>query len=347
MPRVGERCVAATIHYRTRRVDIDRYMALNESTWRELDALVDRAGTMGSRLSPPEVERLLQLYQRASAHLSYVHTNFNDPALSARLSRTVGSASAVIYSTPARAGRAIGRFFTRSFPAAVWHARRFVVVSALLMFLPAVAMGAWLSNSDHARNVAISPELQRAYLEQDFENYYSSEAAAAFSTKVLVNNIQVSFLAFVGGIAFCVPTAYLLISNGLNIGAAAGLFHSAGKWPKFYGLILPHGILELSSIVVAGAAGLSLGWALIAPGEQTRARSLANEGRRAVTILIGLILAFTVAGLIEGFVTPSGLPTAMRVGIGAVVGLTFWSYIVVLGRNAVALGYTGAFGEDR
>ena len=341
MPRDGKRCVATTIQYGTRRVDIDRYMALNESTWRELDALVDRAGTMGSRLSPPEVERLLQLYQRASAHLSYVHTNFNDPALSARLSRTVG------YSTPARAGRAIGRFFTRSFPAAVWHARRFVVISALLMFLPAIAMGAWLSNSDHARNIAISPEAQRAYLEEDFQNYYSSEAAAAFSTKVLVNNIQVSFFAFVGGIAFCLPTAYLLISNGANIGAAAGLFHSAGKWSKFYGLILPHGLLELSAIVVAGAAGLSLGWALIAPGEHTRARSLANEGRRAVTILIGLILAFVVAGLIEGFVTPSGLPTAMRVGIGAVVGLTFWSYIVVFGRNAVAQGYTGAFGEDR
>ena len=123
--------------------------------------------------------------------------------------------------------------------------------------------------------------------------------------------------------------------------------HSAGKWPKFYGLILPHGVLEISAIVVAGAAGLSLGWALIAPGEQTRARSLAHEGRRAVTILIGLILAFIVAGLIEGFVTPSGLPTSMRVGIGLVVGLTFWAYIVVLGRTAVAQGFTGSFSDSR
>jgi uncharacterized membrane protein SpoIIM required for sporulation len=328
-------------------VDIDRYMALNDSTWRELDALVDRAGTMGSHLSPPEVERLLQLYQRASAHLSYVHTNFNDPALSARLSRTVGSASAVIYSAPTRAGRAIGRFFTHTFPAAVWHARRFVAVSALLLLIPAIAIAAWLSNSDHARDVAISPELQQAYLEEEFEDYYSSEAAASFSTKVLVNNIRVSFLAFVGGILFCVPTMFLLIFNGANIGQAAGLFHSAGKWPKFYGLILPHGVLEISAIVVAGAAGLSLGWALIAPGEQTRARSLAHEGRRAVTILIGLIIAFIVAGLIEGFVTPSGLPTSMRVGIGLVVGITFWAYIVVLGRAAVAQGYSGSFSDFR
>jgi uncharacterized membrane protein SpoIIM required for sporulation len=144
-----------------------------------------------------------------------------------------------------------------------------------------------------------------------------------------------------------VPTIYLLLFNGANVGAAAGLFHSAGKWPKFYGLILPHGVLELSAIVVAGAAGLSLGWALVAPGEATRARALANEGRRAVTILIGLILAFIVAGIIEGFVTPSGLPTGVRVGIGVVVGLTFWTYLAALGRIAVAQGYSGAFGEDR
>jgi hypothetical protein len=74
---------------------------------------------------------------------------------------------------------------------------------------------------------------------------------------------------------------------------------------------------------------------------------LANQGRRAVTILIGLILAFTIAGIIEGFVTPSGLPTAMRVGIGVLVGITFWTYIIVLGRMAVASGHTGAFGDDR
>lgn len=326
-------------------MDIDRYIAINEPVWDELDYLVKRAGGVGLRPSGVEIDRMVQLYQQASAHLSYVHTHFNDPALSARLSSIVGNASAVIYSTPGRALRSIGRFFARSFPAAVWHARRFVVVSALLFFGPALAAGAWFANSDEAISRSMSPELREAYLESEFEDYYSSKAAAQFSTEVLVNNIRVSFLAFVGGILLCLPSAYLLMFNGLNVGFAAGVFHNAGRWQQFYGLILPHGVLELSAIVIAGAAGLSLGWAIIAPGDTTRARALAVQGRRAVTIIIGLMIAFVVAGLIEGFVTPSSLPTEMRVGVGIAVGVFFWVYLIGIGRVAAAEGYTGALSE--
>lgn len=331
--------------YRCACVDIDRYIAGNESLWRELEDLTGRAGALGGRLSPLEVERLVQLYQRVSAQLSYVQSNFADPALSARLTRLVGAAAAVVYSAPVGARRATMRFFSHTFPAAVWHGRRFLALSALLLLVPAIAAGAWFATSDQARDVALDREAQRAYVEQEFEDYYSSEAAAAFSTRVLVNNIRVSFLAFAGGVLLGVPTVLLLVFNGANIGVAAGVFHAAGRWPRFYGLILPHGLLELSAIVVAGAAGLSLGWSIIAPGDRTRTQSLAYEGRRAVTILIGLMVAFIVAGLVEGFVTPSGLPTSMRVAVGVVVAAAFWAYVVVYGRRAVALGHDGSFGQ--
>jgi hypothetical protein len=195
----------------------------------------------------------------------------------------------------------------------------FVVISALLMFLPAVAVGAWLSNSDHARNVAISPELQQAYLEEDFENYYSSEAARPSAPRC--SSTTSRSRSSRSSAASCSATDRVsVIFNGANVGVAAGLFHVPANGPSSTASSCRTALLELSAIVVAGAAGLSLGWALIAPGEQTRARALANEGRRAVTILMGLVLAFIVAGIIEGFVTPSGLPTAMRVGIGALWG---------------------------
>lgn len=326
-------------------MDIDRYIAMHESTWRELDALTVQASSIGRRLDPAEVDRFVQLYQQATAHLSYVHTHYHDPALSARLSTTVGNASALIYSTPSHPGRALARFFTHAFPGAVWHARRFVVVSALVLFVPAIASTVWFANSERARNVAIPVEVQNAYIDYEFEEYYSSEAAAAFSAKVLTNNILVAIRAFAMGILLCIPTVLLLAYNGVNVGIAAGLFHSAGRWPKFYGLILPHGVLELSAIVVAGAAGLAIGWSLIAPGDTTRARALAAEGRRSVSILIGLAIAFVVAGLIEGFVTPSGLPTSVRVSIGVIVGLAFWMYIVVFGRAAADEGHDGSLGK--
>ena len=99
-----------------------------------------------------------------------------------------------------------------------------------------------------------------------------------------------------------------------------------------------------SAIVVAGAAGLAVGWTIIDPGDRTRTSALAEQGRRSAVIALGLMVAFVLAGLIEGFVTGSGLPTALRVGVGAAIFLAFWTYVLTLGRRAAAEGYTGAFG---
>jgi uncharacterized membrane protein SpoIIM required for sporulation len=287
----------------------------------------------------------VQLYQRASTHLSHARTQHADPALVARLTRLVAASGGVLYGTRSRSLSGLARFFTTSFPAAVWHARRFIVVSAALLFVPAVLVGAWLAQSDAALEASAPAALREAYVEDDFEAYYSSAPAGEFATSVTVNNIQVSFLAFAAGIFVCVLTAFILVNNGANVGQAAGLFAAVGQQPKFYGLILPHGLLELSAIIVAGGAGLAIGWAIVDPGDRSRREALAEQGRRSAVIALGLMLAFVVAGTIEGFVTPSGLPTSMRVGIGVVVFVAFWTYVIVLGRRAASLGYTGAFGE--
>jgi uncharacterized membrane protein SpoIIM required for sporulation len=326
-------------------VDVDRFIATNQASWDRLEHLTSAAAQPGARLAPQQVDELVQLYQRASTNLSHARTQEADPALIARLTRIVARAGGVLYSTRSRSLSGVARFFSTSFPAAVWHARRPVLASALLLLVPALLMGAWLARSDAALEASGPEAVREAYIEEDFEAYYSSAPAAEFATQVTVNNIQVAFLAFATGILLCVVTAFVLAYNGANIGHAAGLFAAAGEQAKFYGLILPHGLLELSAIIVAGGAGLAVGWAIIDPGERTRLEALAEQGRRSAVIVLGLALAFIVAGTIEGFVTPSGLPTALRVGIGVVAGVGFWTYVVVLGRRAAALGYTGAFGE--
>ena len=325
-------------------VDVDRFISTNQAGWSRLEQL-STAASGRARLQPAEIDELVQLYQRASTHLSHARTQAMDPVLVGRLTRLVATSSSAIYGTRSRSLAGMARFFTTSFPAAVWHARRFMVVSALLLFVPALLVGAWLAGSDAALEASAPAAVREAYVQEDFEAYYSSAPASEFATAVTVNNIQVGFLAFSAGILLCVVTAFLLVNNGLNLGKAAGLFAAVGQQPKFYGLILPHGLLELSAIVVAGGAGLAVGWAIIDPGDRLRKDALAEQGRRSAVIALGLMFAFVVAGTIEGFVTPSGLPTAMRIGIGATVSVAFWTYIVVLGRRAASLGYTGAFGE--
>jgi uncharacterized membrane protein SpoIIM required for sporulation len=312
--------------------------------WERLAQLTQQARRGVSDLAPGEVDLLVADYQRVSAHLSHARTAYDDPGLSGRLNRLVAEANGVIYGRRARAVATARRFFAVTFPGAVWHARKFILVSVLCTFLPAIAIAAWIGTSDDALEASAPQSVRDAYLDEDFEDYYSSEPAGQFATEVTVNNIQVSLLAFAAGIFLCIGAVAVLAFNGVNLGFAAGLFLAAGQLGKFFGLILPHGLLELTAVIVAGAAGLQMGWAVIAPGDRTRGDAVAEEGRRSVVIVLGLVLAFIVAGSIEGFITGTGLPTSIRVGIGLVVWLSFLTYVVVLGRRAAAAGETGLFG---
>ena len=324
---------------------IDEFVRIHSAEWDRLDSLARRA-TGAGRLDQAEAGELLDLYLRASAHLAHVQTHYRDRELIRRLTRTVGAANGVIYGSRRSPRRAFGDFFSITFPAAVWFHRRAVLVAALLFVVPAAVMGVWLANSSVALEASAPAEVRDAYVAGDFEDYYSSEPAATFSTGVLVNNIQVSFLAFAAGVLLGLPTVLLLVQNGLNLGFGVGLMTFAGRSGLFWGLILPHGLLEISAIVVAGGAGLALGWSIIDPGDRPRLTSLAEQGHRSVTVVLGLIPMFVTAGLIEGFVTPSDLPTVGRVGIGIAVFTAFWIWIAAWGSRAVSLGYTGLIGES-
>ncbi len=325
-------------------MDIDRYIARHEATWSRLAELTARA-RRAPGLGTEGVEELVSCYQRTSSHLAHTRGAYRDAALTARLTGLVAAASGVIYGSRPGTGRGVRRFLSITFPAAVWHLRRFVVIAAALLLVPAVAVGAWLAVSDAALEASASEEARAAYVASDFESYYSSSPAGQFATQVTVNNIQVSILAFAIGIIGCVGTAGLLVFNGANVGLAGGLFVASGRADRFFGLILPHGLLELSAVIVAGAAGLALGWSVIAPGDQTRRDAIAQTGRRSAVVVLGLMLAFVNAGLIEGFVTGSGLPTPLRVGVGAAVWVAWVAWLVGFGRRAAAQGYTGAMGE--
>jgi uncharacterized membrane protein SpoIIM required for sporulation len=119
-----------------------------------------------------------------------------------------------------------------------------------------------------------------------------------------------------------------------------------GRTAEFFGLILPHGILELTAVFVAAGLGLKLGWTVIDPGRRTRSNALAEEGRALVVGALGIAVMLLVSGLIEGFVTPSGLPTWARIGIGVVAELLFLAWVFVLGKRAHEAGITGDLRDD-
>jgi uncharacterized membrane protein SpoIIM required for sporulation len=326
-------------------VDIDLFIARNGPAWSRLAQLTSQARHGLGRLSPVEIDELVVLYQRVSAHLSHARTAYRDPALNMRLTTLVTQASGVIYRGRSRPGSAVVDFFVWRFPAAVYQSGRFIAASAALLLVPAIVMGIWIGTSDAARDVAMPDAAREAYIQDDFEAYYSSDSATNFATQVTVNNIQVALIAFAGGVLAALPTIVMIVYNGLNIGVAAGMFADAGELGRFFGLILPHGLLELTAVTIAGGAGLRVGWAVIAPGDRSRSEALGTEARRAVLIALGLVVAFMVAGFIEGFVTGRGVTTAVRIAIGVLAELAFVLWIVVQGRKATARGLTGELGE--
>jgi uncharacterized membrane protein SpoIIM required for sporulation len=327
-------------------MNLDRFIAESQPAWDRLRVLTDRAGRGLRHLYAAELDELVRLYQRVSTHLSLARSAYRDPGLVELLTRLTARAGSVIYGVRPRTWRGFLRFVTDTFPAAVWHSRWFVVTSTLCLVVPAVIVAVWIANSTAALQASAPEALRESYVEEDFEAYYSNLASVEFATLVTTNNIRVGIMAFAAGILLCVPTAYILALNGANVGFAAGLFAAAGQQPRFWGLILPHGMLELTAVLIAGAAGLRLGWALVDPGDRPRGAALTDEARRAVAIVIGLVGVFVVAGLIEGFVSGSTLPTWARVGIGALTWAVFCVYIVVRGIAATRRGMTGAIGEQ-
>ena len=252
-----------------------------------------------------------------------------DAMLLSRLTLLVSEAHGVLYGQrDVEAKRGIIEFATVTFPTAVWGIRRFVLAAFLLTALPWAVFQIWLAVSPKAFDVVAPAAASEQYINQDFADYYSNQPSQNFASQVFFNNIRVGFLAFAAGILLCVVTAALLAYNGANGGIAGGLFTHVGQSSKFWGLILPHGLLELSAVIVAGAAGLRIGWTVIDPGDRARIAALSEESRRVGTVLIGLVVAFLMAAVIEGFVTGRPWPTSVRVGIGVVGFVAFWGWTI-------------------
>jgi uncharacterized membrane protein SpoIIM required for sporulation len=316
-------------------VDLDAFTAVHEREWDRLEELLRRR-----RLSAVEVDELVALYQRAATHLSVVRSAAPDPTVAARLSRLVARARAKVSGGSEPWTRELLRFATVSFPAAVYRARRAAAGAAAFSAAVALALGVWIAHTPQAQAVIARQVDVRRLVENDFAGYYTEHAAASFAAQVWTNNAWVAALCIAFGVTG-VLVVVVLVQNAVNVGAIGGMMAVYGRLDLFFGLITPHGLLELTAVFVAAGAGLRLFWAWVDPGPLPRGRAMAREGRSMVTVALGLIVVLLVSGVVEAFVTPSGLPTWARIGIGVVVWSLFLAYVAILGRRAAAAGETG------
>ncbi|MET9915244.1 stage II sporulation protein M [Streptomyces sp. NPDC006476] len=319
-------------------MDLDVFVTAHRAEWDRLDALLGRR-----RLTGAEADELVALYQRTATHLSLIQSSAPDPQLTGRLSQLVARARSAVTGTRRASWRDVTRFLAHGFPSAVYRSRRWWVPTALISTVIAIILGWWIgTHPDVQASIAAPSELRELTRPGgQYETYYSSHPAASFAAQVWTNNAWAAAQCLILGIFLGLPVLWILFQNMLNLGVGFGLMSSAGRLDTFLGLVLPHGMLELTAVFVAAGTGLRLGWTVIDPGPRTRRTALAEEGRAAIGMAIGLALVLFVSGAIEGFVTPSGLPTWARIGIGILAELAFLLYVFVLGGRAARSGETG------
>lgn len=326
-------------------MDLDAYVLAHSGDWARLEELIRRR-----RLSGAEADELVDRYQQVATHLSVVRTSAPDPSLIAYLSSLLARARTRSVGTRSTTWRGVRSFFLDRFPAALYRLRWWWLATLAANVVVTAVMMWWLLEHPNVEQSLISPEAVDQLVEEDFESYYSRYAASHFAAQVWINNAWVAALCLALGILGA-PVVWLLFQNIANLAIIGSIMTRHGQGGHFWGLILPHGLLELTAVFVAGGVGLRLFWSWVEPGSLSRAQSLAREGRTVGTVALGLVAVLLVSGVIEAFVTPSGLPTWARVGIGVAAEAAFLGYVLVLGRAAVRRGHTGdvdaALLEDR
>ncbi len=320
-------------------VDLDAYVGERRGEWNRLEALTRRR-----RLAPHEADELVLLYQRAATHLSVIRSHSPDPVLVASLSQLVLAARASVTGGRRFSWRPVGRFFTTTLPLELYRARRWWLASMVLNVLAGGALIAYFADNPGVIEMFTPGALADPSAVDNFVDYYSEFAAQNFAANVWTHNAFIAGQCLVSGVLI-VPVFYVLGQNLLNIGLTGGLMTYTGNATTFWTYILPHGFLELTAIFVAAGVGLRIGWAWIAPGpHRTRGRALVERARSGMVVALGLVAVLLVAGLLEAYVTPSGWPDPLRIGIGFLVWTAFLGY--ALGAGAAAERRAGSGEPD-
>ncbi|GGF43111.1 membrane protein [Marmoricola endophyticus] len=316
-------------------MDLDAYVAAHHPAWRRLEQLSAHAARSGA-----EADELVDLYQEVATHLSVIRTSAPDAAVVAYLSALLARARTRMVGTRTTGWRAVTGFFGTRFPAALYRTRRWWLTTMLVSYAVTAVMVLWLLANPQVEQSLVDPDDLQRLVDRDFAAYYSESAASHFAAQVWTNNAWVAALCIALGV-LGVPVLLVLFGNVANLAVVGSIMIGHDRADVFFGLILPHGLLELTAVFVAAGTGLRLFWAWLRPGERTRGESLAAEGRSAGGVALGLVVVLLVSGVIEAFVTPSPLPTWARIGIGVLAEVAFLAYVYVLGRRAVLRGVTG------
>lgn len=310
----------------------NQFIQKHSSSWEELKSLTDLLDKKGvSKLNPKQLRRFLYLFRKASHNLAYCRTHFSKSDMVLYLNSLVGRAHSHIYAVRKTNFSVILKYFSSGFPKQIRKFQSYII-TAFLIFLLGFILSLTL--------VTINPENGSYFLPQNMLENINWEMDTAeswdyplVSSIIMVNNISVSFKAFIFGITLGLGTIYVLFYNGALLGALTGLVYHYGNPLRYWSLILPHGVIELTAIFISGGAGLIIARSILIPKDYTRKHSIIKGAKDAVALVFGIMLMLVIAGIIEGFFTPLAISPIAKLVFALLTGIVLLLYFLIPNLN--------------
>jgi uncharacterized membrane protein SpoIIM required for sporulation len=317
-------------------MNLELFLRQRRASWQRMETLLQQTRSNPRRLSAPELNELGLLYRALTSDLALAQRDFPNQQVTRYLNQLVGRAHTLIYRGEPLRRRRLMHFYRRGFPQLYRAILSYTIAAFVLFILPALAAfwavaadPNWIYVIEGAEIAGLVAEVERGELWTDIAPGVRSAAASL----IMTNNIQVMFLTFAGGLTAGLMTLWVMVSNGMHLGAIFGLLTVHNLAAGLAEFVVAHGVVELSVIFLAGGCGLYVGDGLLRPGLASRKDVLVQRTRISVQLILGSVPFLVVAGLIEGFLSPSAAPWWVKVAVGVLTGAALYAYWLGVGRT--------------
>lgn len=305
-----------------------RWLEKRRPHWARLEHLVGiKARRSISALTPGELQELALLYRQTASDLSTVREDVTSSQLAIYLNQLMGRAHNLIYMGRRSKPKGIGTFYKDTYPA-IFRETLPDTFAAFIIFLAAGVVSFLLALADPSfANYLLGPHMTDAIEHHHMWTQSIVTVKPLASSAILTNNLTVAFSTFALGITAGIGTVWMMLLNGLLIGAVGEACWREGMSLQLWSFVAAHGVLELPAIFIAGGAGLGIARGMLFPGGLPRRAALAKAGARSVRLVLGTIPMLLIAGFIEGFVSPSNLPIPVKFALAAALGTLLVLYL--------------------
>lgn len=294
-----------------------RWIEKRKPYWSQLEKLLASGGKSLGSLTRSELQELGLLYRQTAADLAVIRQDPSSVHFARYLNQLMTRAHNIIYAGHRPNYGAILSFFYRDYPAAFRRNLKYVAAAVLVFIVGAIAGTALTFQDPDFQTEILGPQMVQTIQRKEMWTHSIISVKPMASSAIMTNNLTVSFMAFASGITAGLGTIYMMFFNGLMIGVVGSACFMAGMSVKLWSFVVPHGVLELPAIFIAGGAGLKIAQGLLFPGVLPRKESLAKAGKEATTLVLGVIPLLVIAGTIEAFISPTEIAVSFKFALGS------------------------------